>query len=160
MLPVQSLSCVQLFATLWTEVSQAIKSVMPSNYLILCLPLLLLPSIFPSIRVFSNESVVILAYEPSLGSLTSIYGLKLCLLPIYFYFYWSIVDLKYCVSFRCTIKFYIYIYISFPSDSVVKNPAANAGDMNSIPGLERSPGEGSGYPLQYSCQGNPVDRGA
>ena len=67
---VQSLSRVCLFATPWTEACQAslsitnswsllklmsIKSVMPSNHLILCHPLLLLPSIFPSIRVFSNK---------------------------------------------------------------------------------------------------------
>ena len=67
----QSLSFIQLFVTLWTAANQAslsitnsrnllklimsIKSVMPSNHLILCYPLLLLPSIFPSIRVFSNE---------------------------------------------------------------------------------------------------------
>ena len=64
---VQSLSCVQLFATPWTAARQAslsitnsqsmfkhmsIKSVMPSNQLILCHPLLLLPSILPSIRIF------------------------------------------------------------------------------------------------------------
>ena len=70
---VQSLSCVQLFETPWTAACQAslsitnswsllklmsIKSVMPSNHLILCHPLLLLPSIFPSIRVFSSESVL------------------------------------------------------------------------------------------------------
>ena len=70
---VQSLSRVQLFVTPWTEVCQAslsitnsqsllklmsIESVMPSNYFILCHSLLLLPSIFPSIRVFSNESVL------------------------------------------------------------------------------------------------------
>ena len=70
---VQSLSCVQLFATPWTAAHQAslsftisrsllkptfTESVMPSNHLILCHPLLLLPSIFPSIRVFSNESVL------------------------------------------------------------------------------------------------------
>ena len=48
------------------------------------------------------------------------------------------VHLKYCVSFRYTIKWYIYIYKSFPGNSVVKNPPANAGDMSSIPGLERS----------------------
>ena len=69
---VQLLSHVWLFATPWTAVCQAslsitssqsllkfmsIKLVMPSNHLILCHPLLLLPSIFPSIRVFSNESV-------------------------------------------------------------------------------------------------------
>ena len=70
---VQSLSCILLFATRWTAVHQAslsitnsrsllklmsIESVMPSNYLILCHPLLLLLSIFPSIRVFSDESVL------------------------------------------------------------------------------------------------------
>jgi len=70
---VQSLNHVQLFATPWTAVHQAslsitnswsllklmsIELVMPSNHLILCHPFLLLPSIFPSIRVFSNESVV------------------------------------------------------------------------------------------------------
>ena len=67
-----SVSHVWLFATPWTAACQAslsitnsrslpkpmsIESVMPSHYLILCCPLLLLPSIFPSIRVFSNESV-------------------------------------------------------------------------------------------------------
>ena len=67
---VQSLSHVRLFATPWTVVHQpslsfrisqhllklmSIESVMPSNYLTLCCPLLLLPSTFPSIRVFSNE---------------------------------------------------------------------------------------------------------
>ena len=70
---VQSLSHVRLFATPWTAAHQASlsitnsqsllklmsnESVMPSNHLILCCPLLLLPSIFPSIRVFSNESVL------------------------------------------------------------------------------------------------------
>ena len=70
---VQSLSRAQLFVTPWTTACQAslsitnlqnllklmsIKSVMPSNHLILCHPLLLPPSIFPSIRVFSNESVL------------------------------------------------------------------------------------------------------
>ena len=71
--PIQSLSCVQLFAIPWTAACQAslsftipwnlprlmsIESVMPSNHLILFQPLLLLPSIFPSIRVFSNELVL------------------------------------------------------------------------------------------------------
>ena len=68
---VQPLSCVQLFVTLWTAAHQAslsftispsllklmsIESMMPSNYLILCPPLLLLPSVFHRIRVFPNES--------------------------------------------------------------------------------------------------------
>ena len=70
---VQSLSHVRLFVTTWTAAHQAslsitnswswlklmsIESVMASNHIILCCPLLLLPSIFPSIRVFSNESVL------------------------------------------------------------------------------------------------------
>jgi len=70
---VQSLSHVQLFVTPWTKAHQAslsitnsrsspkptsIESVIPSNHLTLCRPLLLLPSIFPSIRIFSNESAL------------------------------------------------------------------------------------------------------
>ena len=42
----------------------------------------------------------------------------------------------------------------------VKNPPANAGDLGSVPGSGRSPGEGNDYPLQYSYTGNPMDRGA
>ena len=45
-------------------------------------------------------------------------------------------------------------------DSEVKASACNAGDLGSIPGLGRSPGEGNGKPLQYSCLENPMDRGA
>ena len=52
------------------------------------------------------------------------------------------------------------LFQSFPGDSVVKNPPANAGDTGSIPGLERYPGEGNGNPLQYSYLGNPMGRGA
>ena len=78
---VQLLSHVRLFATPWTAAHQAslsitncqslpkpmsIESVMPSNHLILCCPLLLLPSVFPSIRVFSNESAL---WEPLICSI-------------------------------------------------------------------------------------------
>ena len=70
---IQLLSCVWIFATPWTAVHQAslsitnsqsllilmsIKSVMPSSHFILCRPLLILPLVFPSIRVFSDESVI------------------------------------------------------------------------------------------------------
>ena len=80
---IHSFSCVQLFETPWTAAHQAslsitifqnllklmsIKSVMPSNHLILCHPLLLLPSIFPSIRVFSNESALCIRSELELTS--------------------------------------------------------------------------------------------
>ena len=79
---VQSLSHVQLFATPWTIARQAslsitdswsllkltsIELVMPSNHLVLCRPLLLLPSVFSSIRVFSNESVLRIRW-PKYGS--------------------------------------------------------------------------------------------
>ena len=49
---------------------------------------------------------------------------------------------------------------SFPCSSVGKESICNAGDLGSIPGLERSPGEGNGNPLQYSFLENPMDRGA
>ena len=47
----------------------------------------------------------------------------------------------------------------FPGGSVAKNPLANAGDVASRPGSVRSPGEGNGYPFQYSCLENPMERG-
>ena len=49
--------------------------------------------------------------------------------------------------------------MDFTGGSVVKNLPANAEDVGSIPGLGRSPGEGNGHPLQYSCLGNPTDGG-
>ena len=48
----------------------------------------------------------------------------------------------------------------FPGGSEVKASTCNVGDLGSIPGLGRSPGEGNGNPLQYSCLQNPMDRGA
>ena len=80
--PVQSLSHLPLFVTSWTAARQAslsftnfqsllklmsIESGMPSNHLILCRPLLLLPSIFPSIRIFSNESALLTSWLESTG---------------------------------------------------------------------------------------------
>ena len=47
--------------------------------------------------------------------------------------------------------------MGFPGGSEVKASACNAGDLGSIPGLGRSPGEGNGNPLQYSCLENPID---
>ena len=63
--------------------------------------------------------------------------------------YLSIITLYYCWNSQFAL--------------VVKNPPANAGDIrdaDSIPGSERSPGEGNGNPLQYPCLGNPMDRGS
>ena len=84
---VQSLSRVQLFATSWTVACQAslsftiswsllklisIELVMPSNHLILCHPILFPPSIFPSIRVFSNESALCIRWPKDWNSNFSI----------------------------------------------------------------------------------------
>ena len=104
---VQPLSHVQLFATPWTAAEQAslsittpwrllklmpIQSVMPSNHLILCHCILLLPSVFPSIRVFSNESALRIrwpkywsfSFSISLSSEYSLEGLILKLKLQYF----------------------------------------------------------------------------
>ena len=66
-------------------------------------------------------------------------------------------------------KLYLYIFhvcisvytdMGFPGGSAGKESVCNAGDLGSIPGLGRSPVDGNGNPLQYSCLGNPVDREA
>ena len=81
-LVIQSLNCVPLCATPWTSAQQAslsftiswsllklmsIETVMPSNYLVHCLPLLLWPAIFPNIRVFSNESTLRIRWQKYWG---------------------------------------------------------------------------------------------
>ena len=78
---------------------------------------------------------------------------------VYRYFLFSPLFETICLFINCTI---------FPASPcitmlVVKNPPAKAGDIRdtgSIPGSGRSPGEGNGNPLQYSCLKNPMDRGA
>ena len=72
---------------------------------------------------------------------------------------YKIIDyyMSYIVGVYC---FEIDYYICFPDGSTIKNLLANAGDMDLIPGMGRLPGEGNGNPLQYSCLGNPMDRGA
>ena len=52
------------------------------------------------------------------------------------------------------------LLLGFPGGSDDKESASNVGDPGSIPGLGRSPGEGNGNPLQYSCLENSMDRGA
>ena len=88
---VQFSHSIRLFATLWTAARQtslsftnawsllklmSIESVMPSNHLIICCPLLLLPSIFPSIRIFSNESVLCIRWPNYWGFSFSISPFK------------------------------------------------------------------------------------
>ena len=54
----------------------------------------------------------------------------------------------------------VCVWMGFPHGSDSKQSSCNAGDSGLIPGLGRSPGEGNGYPLQYSCLENSIDRGA
>ena len=82
-------------------------------------------------------------------SFTNFWNLFLLLYCQYFY------HLYYCLVFHI----YLYIYWDFPGGSDGKASADNAGDLGSIPGSGRSPGEGNGNPLQYSCLENPMDGG-
>ena len=101
------------------------ESVILSNHLILCRLLLLLPSVFPRIRVFCNELAPFIRWP------------------------------KYC-SFSYSISpFNEYSWLI--SDG--KESACSAEDLGLIPGSGRSSGERNGYPLQYSCLGNSMDRG-
>ena len=59
-----------------------------------------------------------------------------------------------------TTLYFVLIIRGFPGGSEVKASAWNAGDLGSIPGSGRSPGEGNGNPLQYSCLENPMEGGA
>ena len=125
----------------------SIESVMPSNRLMLCLPLLLPPSVFASIRVFSNESVLRLRWpqcwsfsfsiSPS-NEYSELISSKL------------LVFIKMLPSMRGGLLWWLRS----------EESACNAGDTGSIPGSGRSPGRGGGNPLQYSCLENSMDRGA
>ena len=59
-----------------------------------------------------------------------------------------------------SVTFEVNTFLAFPGGSEVKNTPANAGNMGSTPGSGRFHGEGNGIPLQHSCLGNPMDRGA
>ena len=122
---VQSLSCVRLFATPWTAARQAslsitnsqsspklmsIESMMPSNHLIFCHPLLLLPSIVPNIRFFSNESALHIrwpkywsfsfSFSLSLFSDSYIFQVKPEILKCTIKAYLNLLLQLYCPSFR------------------------------------------------------------
>ena len=64
------------------------------------------------------------------------------------------------VFFKCTFECVIYEFWGFRCSSDGKESTCSAGDLGLIPGSGRSPGEGKGYPLQYSCLENPMDRWA
>ena len=109
---VQSLSRVRLFATPWTAAHQAslsithsqsllklmsIESVMPSNRLILCRPLLLLPSIFSSMRVFSNESALRIRW-PNMAYSLIIQSVLFIFMYIGSFIFWVIILIIFCLS--------------------------------------------------------------
>ena len=189
---VQSLSCVSLFATPWTAACQAslsitnswrllklmsIESVMPSNHLILCHPLPLLPSIFSSIKVFS-ESILRVRW-------TNYWSFSFSISPsnqysglISFRIDWldlravqgTLKSLRFQhhsskASVLCSSAFFI-VQLSYPymttgrtkalarwtfvgkvMSLLFSTAACNAEDPSLIPGLGSSPGEGIGYPL-------------
>ena len=148
---VQSLNHVQLFATPWTAACQAslsitnswsllklmsIVSVMPSNHLILCRPLLLLPSIFPSTRVFSNESLLRIRW-PKYWSL----GFNICPSNEYSGLISFRMDWLDLLGVQGTLKSLLQHYSS----------------KYQFFGTQLSLGEGNGNPLQSSCLENPRD---
>ena len=75
-------------------------------------------------------------------------------------FLWRVTGFSLFLSFYFIFLLLYNCFMSFPSGWTVKNLPANKGDAGSIFGLRRSPGEGNGKPLQYSCLGSPMDRGA
>ena len=131
----------------------SIESMMPSNHLILCRPLLLLPSVFPSISYCHRceEWCCQTSQFLNAGTVLHLKNKQVdnnkhwpCEPPV-----WGFMFIG-----------YFYRKGDFPGGSDGKVSAYNAGDPGSIPGSGRSPGEGNGNPLHYSCLENPMDRGA
>ena len=104
-------------------------------------PLLLLPSIFPSIRVFSNESALCIRWPNS-----GIFSIS------------PSNEYSELISFRTNWFEIVLFHLSSALLYDGKESSCNAGDLGSIPGLGRSPGEGKVNPLHYSCLENPMDR--
>ena len=186
---VQWLRSIRLFVIPWTTALQAslsitnfwsllklmsIESVMPSNHLTLCRPLLLLPSIFPSIRVFSKESVLCIRWQNIRASAS--------VLPMdiqdWFPLGWtgwislqskglsrvfSNTTVQKHQFFSAQLALWsnshihtwllennMFIIVCFPDSSVGKESTCHAGDPGLIPGLGRSAGEGISYLLLFS----------
>ena len=141
----------------------SIESVMPSNHLILCYPLLLPPSIFPNIRVFSDESVLCISWPKywsfSLSISPSNEYSGLISFRIDWFDFLSVQGTLKSLLQDHSSKASILQHSTFVMGSVSKESACNAGDLGSIPGSGRSPGEGNGNPLQCSCLENSKDRG-
>ena len=166
---------VRLFATPWTAPHQAslsittswnlhkllsVESVMPSNHISLCLSLLLPPSIFPSIRVFSNESVLCIRWPKYWDFNLQHQSFQLIwnISKAFFCFSW------YCCSWRQQSHFSRKAFLSnnssqsFPGGWNSKD--CSMGDLGLIPGSGRIPWRRAWLPSQYSCLENLTDRGA
>ena len=141
----------------------SIELVMPSNHLILCCPLLLPPSIFPSIRVFSNGSVRCIRWSKYWSFSFSISPFNEYSGLISFRMDWLALlvvqgTLKSLLQHRDRLP--TPVFVGFPGGSDGKESAYNLGDLDLIPALGRSLGGGHGDPLQYPYLENPMDRGA
>ena len=151
------------FTVSWSLLKlMSIELVMPSNHLILCCPLLLLPSIFPSIRIFSNESALRIRWPKDWRFSFTISPSNEHPGLISFRMDW--LDL---LSVQGTLKSLLqhhspkasilqpsaFFWSFFPGGSDGKASACNAGDLGLIPGSGRYPGEGNGNPLQYFLPG-------
>ena len=155
----------------------SIESVMPSNHLILCCPLLLWPSIVPSIRVFSNELVLCIRWPKYFSFSFSISPSNEYSGLISFRIDWfnllavegTLKSLLQHHSLKTLILWYSAFFMSnshicshkgFLCVSAGKESACNAGDTSLIPASGRSPGERNGNPFQYSCLKIPKYRGS
>ena len=142
----------------------AIVSVMPSNHLILCCPLLLLPSIFPNIRVFSKESALCIRWPKywSLSFNISPYSEHLGLISFRMDWLDLLVvqgTLKSLLQHPVQKHQFFSTQLSSESNFHIHTWPLEK-PLCSIPGLGRFPGGGQDNPLQYSCLENPMDRGA
>ena len=180
-----------------------VESVMPSNHHILCRPLLLPPSIFPSIRVFASESVLpirwpkywsfrfnispsneysgLISFRMDWLDLLAVQGILKFLLQhhsskasILWHSAFFIVQLSHPYmttgktialtrwTFVGKVMSLLFNMLSRTSlvAQMVEHLSTMWGDPGSIPGSGRSPREGNGSPLQYSCLENPMDGGA
>ena len=144
----------------------SIESVMPSNQLILCCPLLLLLSIFPSIRVFSSESVLCIRWPKYWSFIFSISHSNEYSGLISFRIDWF--DLAVQGALKSLLQYHnlkasvlqcsAFFMVQLVAQTV--SICLQCGDLGPIPLSGRSPGEGNGNPLQCSCLENPRDGGA
>ena len=129
---------------------------MPSNQGILCHPLLLLPSIFPSIRIFSNESALRVRW-PKTGASASVFPMNIQgWFPLGLTGLISLLSKGLSRVFSNTVvQVLAFKYMTFGDRNSPRTAATFAGCC-----CQPQPGEGNGTPLQYSCLENPMDGGA